>query len=83
KLDREARDPFELLDEIEKTLALDVAPVTWPIGTGRNFSGTYELGGNRVRRLDAAEDAGMVPVSGPGDTLFDELLTEDGAADAW
>src|ERR1700710_896861 len=33
KLDREARDPFELLDEIEKTLALDVAPVTWPIGT--------------------------------------------------
>src|SRR5947199_5580540 len=56
KLDREARDPFDLLDEIEKTLALDVAPVTWPIGTGRNFSGTYELGPNRGRRTDAAED---------------------------
>ncbi|MCP1550249.1 MULTISPECIES: peptide chain release factor 3 [Methylorubrum] len=83
KLDREARDPFETLDEIEKTLALDVAPVTWPIGLGRNFAGTYELGGNRVRRLDAADDAGTIPVTGFGDPLFDTLLTENGAADAW
>ena len=83
KLDREARDPFETLDEIEKTLALDVAPITWPIGLGRNFAGTYELGGNRVRRLDAADDAGTIPVSGFNDPLFDELLTENGAADAW
>jgi peptide chain release factor 3 len=83
KLDREARDPFETLDEIEKTLALDVAPITWPIGLGRNFAGTYELGGNRVRRLDAADDAGTIPVSGFADPLFDELLTENGAADAW
>ena len=83
KLDREARDPFETLDEIEKTLALDVAPVTWPIGLGRNFAGTYELGGNRVRRLDAADDAGTIPVSGFNDPLFDALLTENGAADAW
>ena len=83
KLDREARDPFETLDEIEKTLALDVAPVTWPIGLGRNFAGTYELGGNRVRRLDAADDAGTIAVSGFNDPLFDELLTENGAADAW
>ena len=37
KLDRESRDPFDLLDEIEKTLALDTAPVTWPIGRGRSF----------------------------------------------
>ncbi len=37
KMDRESRDPFELLDEIEKTLALDTAPMTWPIGRGRDF----------------------------------------------
>ena len=37
KMDREARDPFELLDEIEKTLALDAAPVTWPVGRGRRL----------------------------------------------
>ena len=43
KMDREARDPFELMDEIEKTLALDVTPATWPIGQGRDFHGCYDL----------------------------------------
>ena len=43
KLDREARDPFDLLDEIEQTLALDVTPASWPIGMGRDFLGTYDL----------------------------------------
>jgi peptide chain release factor 3 len=38
KLDREGRDPFDLLDEIEQALALDVTPASWPIGTGRDFS---------------------------------------------
>ena len=37
KLDREGRDPFELLDEIEQTLALDVTPASWPIGMGREL----------------------------------------------
>ncbi|KQP42091.1 peptide chain release factor 3 [Methylobacterium sp. Leaf106] len=83
KLDREARDPFELLDEIEKTLALDVAPVTWPIGRGRSFAGTYDLGNGRVRRLDAADDAGTVAVSGVDDPLFDQLLTEEGEVATW
>jgi len=40
KLDREARDPFDLLDEIEQSLALDVTPASWPIGMGRDFLGT-------------------------------------------
>src|SRR5690606_1208422 len=57
KLDRESRDPFELLDEIEKTLALDTAPITWPIGRGRDFAGTVELGSGGVRRLEADADA--------------------------
>jgi len=52
KMDRESRDPFDLLDEIEKTLALDTAPVTWPIGRGRDFVGTYELATGRVRFLE-------------------------------
>ncbi len=43
KLDREGRDPFDLLDEIEQTLALDVTPASWPIGMGRDFLGTYDL----------------------------------------
>jgi peptide chain release factor 3 len=43
KMDREARDPFELLDEIADQLQLDVAPMTWPAGMGLNFRGTYDL----------------------------------------
>src|SRR5215468_8278821 len=43
KLDREARDPFELLDEIEETLALDATPASWPIGMGRDFLGLWDL----------------------------------------
>lgn len=43
KFDREARDPFELLDEIEAKLQLDVCPITWPIGMGERFRGCYDL----------------------------------------
>ena len=43
KMDRDGRDPFELLDEIEQTLALDVTPASWPIGMGKGFLGCYDL----------------------------------------
>ncbi|HLJ64334.1 MAG TPA: peptide chain release factor 3 [Stellaceae bacterium] len=43
KLDREGRDPFDLMDEIEKSLALEVTPASWPIGMGRDFKGSYDL----------------------------------------
>ena len=50
-MDRESRDPFELLDEIEKTLALDTAPMTWPIGRGRDFAGTLDIASGEMRLL--------------------------------
>src|SRR5215210_6121017 len=56
KMDRESRDPFDILDEIEKTLALDTAPVTWPVGQGRDFVGTVEIAGGGVRLIE--QDAG-------------------------
>src|ERR1700744_182700 len=43
KMDRESRDPLELLDEVASTLALDTCPVTWPIGRASEFAGTYDL----------------------------------------
>jgi peptide chain release factor 3 len=52
KMDRESRDPFDLLDEIEKTLALDTTPATWPIGRGRDFIGTMEIATGSVRLMD-------------------------------
>jgi peptide chain release factor 3 len=80
KLDRETRDPFDLLDEIEKTLALDVAPMTWPLGRGRAFAGTFDLQRNLVRRLD--RDSEPVPVEGPGDPFITGLLNEADFAQA-
>jgi peptide chain release factor 3 len=74
KMDRESRDPFDLLDEIEKTLALDTTPMTWPIGQGRSFAGTYDLRQNTLRRLDA--DAEAVAVSGPEDAAIAAMLPE-------
>jgi peptide chain release factor 3 len=74
KMDRESRDPFDLLDEIEKTLALDTAPVTWPIGRGKSFAGTYDLRGNAFRQSD--EDVERRVVNGPADARLLELLPE-------
>ena len=74
KMDRETRDPFELLDDIEKTLALDAAPVTWPIGRARSFAGTYDLASRAFRQLDAA--AARTSVTGPDDQAIAALLPE-------
>ena len=52
KMDRESRDTFDLLDEIEKTLALDTTPMTWPVGRGRDFLGTYDVTNGGVRLLE-------------------------------
>jgi peptide chain release factor 3 len=81
KLDRESRDPFVLLDEIEKTLALDAAPMTWPLGRGRSFTGTFDLSRNLVRLLD--RDSEPVKVSGPDDAYIARLLSETEVTQAW
>ena len=52
KMDRESRDVFDLLDEIEKTLALDTTPVNWPVGRGRDFMGTYDIETGGIRLLE-------------------------------
>ena len=42
KLDREANDPFDLMDEIERVLGIKTCPINWPIGCGKNFKGVYK-----------------------------------------
>ncbi|HLK81968.1 MAG TPA: peptide chain release factor 3 [Xanthobacteraceae bacterium] len=63
KMDRESRDPFDLIDEIEKTLALDTAPMTWPIGRGRDFIGTLDVATGAVRLIGGG--ARSTPETGP------------------
>src|SRR5210317_1491924 len=48
KLDREGRDPMELLDEIESVLGISCTPITWPIGMGRSLKGVYHLRQDRI-----------------------------------
>jgi peptide chain release factor 3 len=55
KLDREGREPLELLDEIEKVLKITCAPVTWPIGMGRDLRGVYHLIEDRIYVYHAGE----------------------------
>jgi len=68
KLDREARDPFELLDDIESVLGIRTCPVNWPIGSGKNFKGVYDRQTKQINKFTAA-NAGMKEV----DTQLIEL----------
>ncbi len=60
KMDRESRDPLELLDEIERVLDIECAPVTWPIGSGQSFHGVYHLIDDRVHFFSPRHDGGIV-----------------------
>jgi peptide chain release factor 3 len=67
KLDREVREPLDLLDEIERTLGMPCAPLTWPVGQGKLFGGIYDLRTHRMRVFRPGEDR-------VGD---DEIVTEE------
>ena len=79
KMDREAKDPFELLDEVEQTLALDVSPASWPIGMGRDFKGCYDLIHDQLILFDRGKGDALsegVKCSGLDDPKLDELLPD-------
>ena len=54
KMDREARDPFELMDEIESVLGIKTCPINWPIGCGKNFKGVYDRNTKKITTFTAA-----------------------------
>lgn len=79
KLDREGQDPFALLDEIERTLALDVTPASWPVGSGKEFKGCYDILNNRMILMSKSGDKSVVnsvieTCSGLDDPKLDSLL---------
>ncbi len=69
KLDREAKDPFDLMQELEDVLGLPSVPVTWPVGCGLNFQGIYDIPENKVILYRTGE---VVPL-GP-DGVFGTVL---------
>jgi len=56
KMDRETRDPLELLDELESVLKIQCAPVTWPIGMGKTFRGVYHILRDEIMLFTAGSD---------------------------
>ena len=84
KLDREGREPIELLDEIERVLRISCAPVTWPIGMGRDLKGIYHLLEDRIYVYEAAERGRARhesrPSTGSTSPAAEEFLGDRGAA---
>ncbi|MGE0717138.1 MAG: peptide chain release factor 3, partial [Alphaproteobacteria bacterium] len=83
KYDREARDPFDLIQEIEETLALEAAPASWPIGMGRDFRGCYDLMSDRLVLFDRGAGDRILPAEecqGLDDPKIDAALDATQAA---
>ncbi|MFQ5623107.1 MAG: peptide chain release factor 3, partial [Paracoccaceae bacterium] len=55
KMDRESRDTFDIIDEIQESLAIDVCPASWPIGMGREFLGCYDMLNDRLQLMSRAD----------------------------
>ncbi|MEL6267181.1 MAG: peptide chain release factor 3 [Pseudomonadota bacterium] len=80
KMDRESRETFEIIDEIQENLALDVCPASWPIGMGREFLGAYDLFRDRLELMDRADRnrrAESVSTDGLDDPRLADHLPED------
>lgn len=79
KLDREGRDPMEVLDEVEAVLKIRCSPVTWPIGMGKRFRGVYHMRDDHVHLFSAHHDGRIQPtnlIEGLHNPKLDELLGE-------
>ena len=97
KLDREARDPFELMSEIESELGIMTCPITWPVGSGKEFKGVYnrttrqmvafagENGKHEVAStfVSVDDDAALTALIGAGkrEKLLEDLEFLDGAGE--
>ncbi len=78
KLDREGRDPFDLVQDIEDSLSIAAAPIVWPIGMGSRLRGLYHLADRTFLPTDP--DAEPVPLSGADDPALDALVGSAAAA---
>ena len=75
KMDRESRDVFDIIDEIQENLAIDVTPASWPVGAGHEFLGCYDMLKNRFKLMDRA-DRNRIAESIEINSLKDPRLAE-------
>ncbi|PVA11558.1 peptide chain release factor 3 [Pelagivirga sediminicola] len=77
KMDRESRDTFDIIDEIQENLAIDITPASWPIGMGREFVGCYDMLNDRLELMDRADRnkvAASIEINGLDDPKLDQHL---------
>jgi peptide chain release factor 3 len=82
KMDREGKDPFNLLDELEEKLNIKVRPLTWPISMGRDFKGVYNLYDQNLNLFDVNKtkiEKDVVEIPDLSDTKLDQIVGEKNA----
>jgi peptide chain release factor 3 len=80
KMDREVREPVELLEEIESVLKIDCAPVSWPLGMGKSFRGVFDLRHDRLVRFTPGEERRSdesESIQGIANPRLDELFPDE------
>ncbi|GGO78779.1 peptide chain release factor 3 [Marinobacterium nitratireducens] len=80
KLDRDIRDPIELLDEIEEVLNIEAAPINWPIGMGKQFKGVYNLYNDEIHVFQPGKNAVLsedIRIKGIDSDEARELLADE------
>jgi peptide chain release factor 3 len=83
KMDRDGKNRFDLLEEIEKELSIHLHPMTWPINSGKEFKGVYNLGDKSLRLFTAntkGSDADLFAIKNLNDAMVDEKIGEKDAA---
>jgi len=82
KLDRDGREPIDLMDEIESILKIQCSPITWPIGMGRSLTGVYHLLQDRIylyENVGRQKKSGQTIIDGLHSDLASEALGDDAA----
>jgi len=83
KMDRDGKNRFDLLEEIENELKISLHPMTWPINSGKDFKGVYDLHAKNLRLFAAstkAEDEDTIAISDLQDPILDARIGERDAA---
>ena len=74
KMDREGREPIDILDEVESILNIRCAPITWPIGMGKNFKGIFHLENDNIHLFEPHSDKVGEIIQGLDNPRLDELF---------
>ena len=80
KMDRESRDNFEIIDEVQELLTIDVTPMSWPVGSGSEFIGCYDLVNKKLNIMDRADrniKASTITINGLDDPIISKYVPDN------